>query len=140
MAPRILFEDLQNFSPSIVRLDIRPSEEFSLRSTSGSVHLNLKETTFRDLEPHKGKHIAVIGDRGDNAPKVGCVFQFARLTQVFFRWPTPSFEQASALCPSFMEALKPFLLSTSKLRKSLTCFQDSRARHQQNPIPSQESR
>ena len=72
-APRILVEDIRNFSPNILCLDIRAPEEFNMKNFPGSINLNLKETTFKDLNSYQGKHITIIGDRGDNAVKV-CLF------------------------------------------------------------------
>ena len=84
-APRISVDDIRNFNPPIICLDIRPPEEwvflkiydnvlmfcrFAIRNHPGSISINLKETTFKELTQYKGKHITIIGDRGDNAAKV----------------------------------------------------------------------
>merc|ERR1712137_287585 len=70
LAPRILIEDVLNSSLSMVLLDIRSGEDFNQGHIPGSIHLNLKETSFRDLNIHSGKHIVVIGNRGNDASKL----------------------------------------------------------------------
>ena len=70
LAPRILIEDVQNSPLDMILLDIRPSDEYNHNHIPGSIHLNLKETSFRDLNVHSGKHIVVIGNRGNDAAKV----------------------------------------------------------------------
>jgi hypothetical protein len=70
VAPRITVADLQSFrgekDSTMAWVDIRDPAEFAEINYPGSVNLNLKATTLNHLERLRGKHIVIIGNRGDS--------------------------------------------------------------------------